>query len=397
MIKNHPVRILYVGVAPIQNTQPFRLLTGHTEFSATVIYLKRPEANADLDKESITKAAFDIDLVSGYSNHFLKTFNLAKRGFFSLISFGIIKWVRGSDIIVIYGHYYFTFWLAMLAAKLFSKKLVQTTDAVYMEATAESGGWKMKIKPSFLRWLYNRFVDGLFVTSTTSKLFLKSIGINENKMVVIPYAVDEEMIKKISAATDVAAFRARLNIPMQNTVFIFCAKFISRKRPMDAIEAFSKLTNRDIKLIMIGDGPLKDSLTQRVKELNMSDKIIFPGLVPYSKLAGWYTASDALVFCSEHEPYGLPVNEAMLCGIPVIVSDRIGSRMDLVEEGITGWVYRTGDINQLSERMNQVINLKRQGSLQKMGEAAKIKMTNWSSETNLQNQLNFFKQQNWVG
>src|SRR5258708_6606017 len=200
MIKNRPVRILYVGVAPIQNTLPFRLLNKHTEFDAAVLYLKKPVVNAEQDKESITKAAFDIDLVSGYNNHFLKTFNLSKTGFFSLISFEIIKWVRKSDIIVVYGHYYFTFWLAMLAAKLFSKKLVQTTDAVYMEATAESRGWKMKIKPYFLRWLYNRFVDGIFVTSTASKLFLKTVRINENKIPVIPYAVDDEMIKRFSAS-----------------------------------------------------------------------------------------------------------------------------------------------------------------------------------------------------
>jgi len=101
-----------------------------------------------------------------------------------------------------------------------------------------------------------------------------------------------------------------------------------------------------------------------------------------------------LVFCSDHEPYGLPVNEAMLCGIPAIVSDRIGARLDLVEEGITGWVYTTGDVQVLAAIMNEAISNKDQ--LRKMGEAARSKMQNWSSVTNVQRQLDFFKTKGWL-
>src|SRR5260221_8756426 len=198
MNNNKITRILYVGISPIQNTKPYRLLHKNADFTGTVVYLKKPVANTKEDKESITKAAFDTDLLSGYNNHFLKTFGITGKGFFSAVAPGIFKWVRRHDLIVVFGHNYFTFWLAMIAAKMFGKKLIQTTDAIYMEATAESGGWKMKLKPAFLRSLYNKFVNGVFVTSTASKLFLQSVGIRPEKISVIPYAVDEEMIQKAS-------------------------------------------------------------------------------------------------------------------------------------------------------------------------------------------------------
>ncbi len=137
-------------------------------------------------------------------------------------------------------------------------------------------------------------------------------------------------------------------------------------------------------------------LKQQVNGLHLQDKIIFTGLVNYSRLPSYYTASDVLVFCSEHEPYGLPVNEAMLCRKPVIVSDRIGARLDLVEEEKTGWIYRTGDLLQLSELLEKAIAYKADGRLLKMGQAAKMKMLTWSSETNLNKQLEFFRSKNWI-
>jgi len=396
MNSNKVTRILYVGISPIQNTKPYRLLHENPDFIGTVVYLKKPVANTKEDKESITKAAFDTDLLSGYNNHFLKTFSITGKGFFSAIAPGIFKWVRKHDLIVVYGHNYFTFWLAMMAAKLFGKKLIQTTDAIYMEATAESGGWKMKVKPVFLRSMYNKFVNGVFVTSTTSKLFLQSVGILPGKIGVIPYAVDEDMIQQVSEGTDIKKLRGEWNIPLTDTVFVFCAKFISRKRPQDAIDAFAKINSQDATLVMVGDGPMMQELKQHVNDLHLQYKIIFTGLVNYSMLPSYYTASDVLVFCSEHEPYGLPVNEAMLCGKPVIVSDRIGARLDLVEEEKTGWIYRTGDVQQLSELLKKVIVYKTDGRLLKMGLAAKMKMQTWSSETNLNNQLEFFRSKKWI-
>jgi glycosyltransferase involved in cell wall biosynthesis len=352
--------------------------------------------NTHTDKESITKAAFDTDLLSGYENHFLKTFNLTRAGFFSLLAPSIVKWVSKHDLIIVYGHNYFTFWMAMFSAKLFRKKLIQTTDAIYMEATAESGGWKMKIKPFFLRTLYNRFVNAIFVTSSASRLFLQSIGIRPDKIAVIPYAVDEDMIQKVSRETNVKKLLTDWNIPLTDTVFLFCAKFITRKRPQDAIAAFGILNDPNTTLIMVGDGPMLAELKRQAEELKLNKKVIFTGLVNYSRLPAFYTAADVLVFCSEHEPYGLPVNEMMLCGHPVIVSDRIGARLDLVEDDKTGWVYRTSDISQLAEYLAKVVAYKSSGHLQTMGELAKNKMMSWSSETNFKNQVEFFKSKNWI-
>ncbi len=366
------------------------------QVNLTVVYLEKPDASNFSGKENINKSAFDNDMLSDYNYQFIKNKQWFGKteGFFSYGSFAICSYIKNADIAVVYGHNFLTYWIAMLAAKLYGTKIILTTDATYIEANDESGGWKLKLKPLILRFLYNNWANAVFVPSTASKLFLLSQRIKENRIVVTPYVVDEDLIQHIARSTSISQFREKLGITATNMVFVFCAKFIDRKRPMDAIEAFAKITNQAATLIMIGSGPLLEMLEKRVTELGIKDKVIFPGIVKYSELASYYTASNVLVFCSDHEPYGLPVNEAMICGIPVIVSDRIGARLDLVDEGITGWIYPTANIESLAATMQHAIDTK--DKLQKMGKAAQEKMKHWNSNENVTRQLDFFKLKGWM-
>ena len=100
----------------------------------------------------------------------------------------------------------------------------------------------------------------------------------------------------------------------------------------------------------------------------------------YSRLPELYASSDVLVFPSEHEPFGLPVNEAMICGIPAIVSDRVGAGYDLVEDGKTGFVYPCGDISALAKILSDV--LPDRVLLKSMGEQASKRMASWSPAAN---------------
>ena len=379
--------LLYILDKPIQNNLPYRLMAKQADISSTVIYIQSSSAKKSV--ESINEAVTKVTLSNDYSYHFLPE-SLFKR-FFELL-----KYIRQTNVLVVYG--YFNIWqrLAIILAKLLGKKLILTSDATYLQGTYESAGWKLKLKPFLQRFLYNTIAHGLWVPSTASLQYHQSIGIHAQQLAITPYVVDEEMIQSVSAATNKRQFRVEHGIPAHTTVFIFCAKFIERKRPLDVINAFAKLVKRnyETRLIMIGDGPLRQSLVVKANELGVNEQVLFPGLVQYSDLPKWYTASDVLVFSSEHEPYGLPVNEAMLCGIPVIVSNRIGARLDLVVEGETGWIYPVGNTASLADCMHEAID-NNEARVQ-MGVAAKAKMASWSSQTNVQAQVDFFKQKGWL-
>lgn len=394
---NKKPTILYLATHPIQNTKPYKLLNKHPLFQYLVVYLLKPAMVNTDDEENINHGAFDIDVINGYQNIFLKNQWPFKWGFsfFKLCSFHLVKYVKNATVLVIYGHNNASFWIAMLAAKFYRKRIILTTDITYIEANAKSAGWKLKLKPAILRFLYNNCSDGVFVPSTASKLYLEnSIKINPSKITITPYVVDEDYISALSNETDIKTLRKQLAINDSSFVFIFCAKFIDRKRPMDAIKAFAKLLkNTNSTLLMVGDGPLINEMKVLSVLEGIQNQVLFTGFVKYSQLPKYYTISNCLVFCSDHEPFGLPVNEALLCGIPVIVSDRIGCRLDLVDENITGWIYKSGDVDELAEKMEYVTSM----SPEKMDGIkllCKQKMKTWSSEINVQRQLDYFKKIN---
>ena len=395
MQQSKPINILYLAIHPIQNTKPYKLLISYKAISYCVCYLLKPEMVNVISEENLNHPSFDTNVTSGYNNVFLNNHSPFSKAntFWGLLSLDVIRAVKKANILVVYGHNTATFWLAMIYAKLLRKKIILTTDIAYLEANSKSSGWKLIIKPYVLRFLYNFWSDGVFVPSTSTKIFLENtIKVNPSKIILTPYVVDEDLIVSTIKNIDVGVFRKKSNIGGDPFVFIFCAKFIDRKRPMDVLKAFVKIChNTNVFLIMIGDGPLKKELVDFTISSNIQNKILFTGFVKYSTLPLYYASSNCLVFSSEHEPYGLPVNEAMLCGIPVIVSDKIGCRIDLVIEGKTGWVYETANVNELSLKMANVASLSYE-ELNSLKINCKNIMNKWSSEVNVENQINYFKQ-----
>jgi len=381
-------RVLLVSSQPIQNPASLRLMAKHPKLDILVAYCTLPEEKLHTDSlhnnpEYITKSIFDIPLLEGYPWVYIPNIspvpNLDRA--FGLINPGLVKLVKDFDCCVVYGHNYVTFWMAIAAAKLAQKPLILSTDATYIEPIS-GGNWKIPIKKKVLPYLYNHIADAVLVLSNASKRFIHSLGVPEDRIFITPYVVDNDVIAETAQNCDRQKMRSQWNIPEDAVVVVFCAKFIPRKRPQDVIQAFATANIPNSYLVMVGDGPLADDLKTQAEQLGVKDKVRFLGLVKYSHLPEVYAASNVLAFSSEYEPYGLPVNEAMICGIPVVVSDRIGAGYDLVEEGKTGFTYPCGNVDALTTIFKEILTQPEQ--LRAMGIAAKTRMETWSPRENVE-------------
>jgi glycosyltransferase involved in cell wall biosynthesis len=114
---------------------------------------------------------------------------------------------------------------------------------------------------------------------------------------------------------------------------LFCAKLQPWKRPLELLEAFSCAGVPNAFLVFAGDGPQRVEMEERAHDLGIADRVKILGFVNQSQLPETYRASDLFVLPSDYEPFGLVVNEAMLCGCPVVVSDKVGAQQDLVTHG----------------------------------------------------------------
>ena len=108
--------------------------------------------------------------------------------------------------------------------------------------------------------------------------------------------------------------------------------------------------NPNVRGLVVGSGALKAQAEDYV--LRQGLPVTFAGFLNQTKITEAYAAADCLVLTSDFgETWGLVVNEAMACGLPAIVSDRVGSGRDLIEDGVTGYVSRFADTGVLAERM----------------------------------------------
>ena len=142
--------------------------------------------------------------------------------------------------------------------------------------------------------------------------------------------------------------RRTLRFKPDDFVFMFSGKMIPKKNPLIIPDALRLVqTLQDIGFLGVGDGELRNTFENRMQEL-LGDSSLFTGFVNQSQLGKFYAAADALILPSASETWGLVVNEAQIFGLPVIVSDTVGCREDLVIPGRTGTIFPAGNPSALA-------------------------------------------------
>ncbi len=192
----------------------------------------------------------------------------------------------------------------------------------------------------------------------------------------MPYVVHNEWWIDQAARVDRAAVRRDWNIPAEAPVALFCAKLQPWKRPQDLLLAFASANVPGSYLVYAGDGPMRSELEAQAKTLGIFAQTRFLGFVNQSGLPRVYCGSDLLVLPSEYEPFGVVVNEMMLCGHGAIVSDRVGAKFDLIRQGETGFVYACRDIDALAKLLHTTLS--HPEVLRGYGEASKRRIAEWS-------------------
>lgn len=379
-------RVLLVASHPVQYAAPvFRLLSQHPQLNLLVAYCSLQAAEPALDREFGVQVAWDIPLLEGY--RWIRVPNRSSRmavdRFWGLVNPDLWRLVRSGDfdaVVSFVGYRNATFWILATAAKTNGVALLFGTDAHELRPR-EGGAWKARLKKLIWRRLFC-LADAVIVPSSGSVRLMRSLGIPEARIVLTPYVVDNDWWTEQAARVDRAAVRRGWGVPESSPVVLFSAKLQPWKRPLDLLRAFAKADVPKAFLVYAGEGPLRNELEAEALELGVSDRVRMLGFVNQSGLPAAYRAADLLILPSEYDAFGVVVNEAMLCGCVVAVSDRVGARLDLVRPGDNGFVFRCGDIEGLAATLREV--LPDRARLAKLGAAAGKRMETWSPRENVE-------------
>jgi glycosyltransferase involved in cell wall biosynthesis len=297
---------------------------------------------------------WDVDLLAGYPHSFLK--NIAspaghgRFGGFDTPEIGKFIREKKYDAVLVNGWNYKSAWQATWAAwQSGVKVLVRGDSHLLTERTAAQRA---------VKWLvYRRFIprfDACLAVGQWSREYFLHYGARPERIFSVPHVVDLDVTGNDAVAVR-SRFRQAAGLSAGPITFMFCGKFIAKKRPMDFVTAVARAAKGGaaIQGLMVGDGPLRGACEQFVA--STKSPITFTGFLNRSKISEAYLACDVLVLPSDGgETWGLVVNEAMSCGRACIVSDHVGCGPDMVRPWMTGMIYPLGKVEILASIMKDI-------------------------------------------
>lgn len=199
------------------------------------------------------------------------------------------------------------------------------------------------------------------ILSTSECMANEASKYTSKKIYITPFGVDTRLFKPTNVSMEDGA------------IVIGSVKTLSYVYGMDiVIEAFKLVVERNpdkkICLKIAGDGPDKEELIKKVKDLNLESSVMFLGLVPNDKLPILYNSLSMGLLLSRRESFGVVAVEAMACSCPVVVSATDGFK-EVVEDSQTGYIVELESPSGAANAIQKLIDC---SSLrQQMGEKAR--------------------------
>ncbi|MFA5769953.1 MAG: glycosyltransferase family 1 protein [Patescibacteria group bacterium] len=177
--------------------------------------------------------------------------------------------------------------------------------------------WQLK---NWTRFSIKKASQIIAVSKTTKKDVVKNYGVDETKVSVVYNGFEKTVEEKTSTVEERSGKTAEVKL---KKYILFVGTIQPRKNLEVLIDAFDKfsLTNADFKLVIVGKkGWLYESIFEKVKSMNLEDKIIFTGHVTDEEIISYYKNAFCLALPSFYEGFGIPMLEAMSYDCPTIVS-----------------------------------------------------------------------------
>jgi glycosyltransferase involved in cell wall biosynthesis len=365
-------KLAIISTHPIQYQVPLFKNLEKIGVNAKVFFAsKHGHSSNKIDPEFLEKIKWDIssNMLKGYKSKFSKIQKYNINDFrlnYHKIEQEFIQ--ENFDYVLILGwnnlHYLRAIYFAI-------KNNIKIILRVETNLKSTKNFFKRCIKNIILKFFFQKISYFLSIGKLNRKFYLYH-GVKNKKIFPAPYFVDNKFfLFKFNKKT----LKKKLHFENKKIV-LFVGKLIKRKNPFEFLE-LSKLykKNLDIHFIMIGDGFLKNKCSDFIKSNNLQNVSIV-GFVNQKELREYYKISNLMILPSFYETWGLTINEAFASNTPVICTDNCGCSSDLVENGKTGFIYKSGDLDGLYKKTKLILNDKKLSSL--MTKNIKKKIKNYS-------------------
>jgi len=348
-------RLAIIASHVIQYQDPFfRKLAAVPDLDVIVFFCSREGASVYRDVDMQTSLRWDLDLLQGYRHRFLRNVG-GGHGFFRLVNPGIVSAIvrgRFDAVLFMTGWAWATAWLGFAACRIARVPIFMYGDSSFVP---EEQSLRARIRSRVMRALFER-TSAFMISGAWNADYYKHYGADQSRFFPMPWAIDNDRFIAAGgfAPGERELLRARYGIAADKMVIVFSGKLIPRKDPMTLLAAFAAMRNRDrAALVFMGDGVLRPELERYVAENAVPD-VHFIGFVNQTEIPKHYAMADVFVLPSSFDPRATVVNEAMVSGLPVIITDRCGPAGDIARDGDNAIIMQFGDRLMLRESLDRL-------------------------------------------
>lgn len=322
----------------------FNALARRKEIDLRVIFLSESDPSLRQWRVYKEEIHFRYEVLPSWRRHFGRYNLLLNRGMSSALN--QIK----SDVVLCGGYNYPASWQAARWAE--SRRVPFLLWSESTAADSRRRHWPVELmKARFLR-----LCRGFVVPGRSAFDYLRGLGTAEKMIFLAPNAVDTSLFSKLAAETrrGQSAGRASPNLPSR--YFLFVGRLVEAKGVFDLAEAYAQVREEvrtRVGLVFAGEGDAGAEL-MRVAERVRPGDVKFLGFVHREQLPELYALADALIFPTHSDTWGLVVNEAMACGLPVVTTSVAGCAADLVQDEWNGFVVPPKNAPQLAAAMTRL-------------------------------------------
>jgi 1,2-diacylglycerol 3-alpha-glucosyltransferase len=259
------------------------------------------------------------------------------------------------EVVLVPGYYTLPGIAAALWARVHGRKSVLMT-----ESTREDHQ-RSTVKEKFKSILVRALFDWAVIGGSRHASYLAALGFPADRVVRSYDVVDNDGLYRRAQQ-----LRREASAPLRTRYFLYVGRLAAEKNLTGLLEAYFAYRKQGghWSLILVGDGSERSTLTRQAARSAYGADVHMVGHKGSSELPLYYAFAGCFVLPSTREPWGLVVNEAMACGLPVIVSNRCGCADDLVLPDFNGLVFDPSHNHQLTASFAAIEKLNEQQWLQ---------------------------------
>jgi glycosyltransferase involved in cell wall biosynthesis len=257
----------------------------------------------------------------------------------------LLRYIKKKNISLIHAHKSL-YWAVLV--KIFTPK-IKIILHCHGGGFYRMGRFERIINKYFLNPLADIFV---FNSKKTMKMYKNTVGIDNNKLIVIPNVIDMEHYRiKEKGQFDL---RIEYDLTRDSILIGQVSRLVHNKDHLTLLKAFKVISGQfnNVYLFIIGDGPLRREIEDKIKILKLHDRVLLTGY--RENIPEYLNALDIGVHASTFEGVPLAVLEYMSAGLPTVATD-VGGIPDVIVDGETGFLVPKGDVKKLSDRLRQLI------------------------------------------